>query len=912
MRKHFSRRILIFTLVIMLFHPSSAVGLVCSDTGYTVIFVNGILNEIEKARKNSEDLQKKVGITFNGEPLVVRFGHNQSHIAGLADFAQSVGQIFDNPISYYDRDTILRQIHSEVTTRKILLVGHSQGTFYTNEIFRYLTEHGVPRESIAVYNLATPASYVAGSGNYLTSANDQLVLRVRKYTVAAGAPEPLPSNILIPISVEDSRELFGGHSFSGAYLAGASARIVKDIEKSLSVLKASDTSVTDGCFTPPPETISDKTQQALLNVLDPASQNVVAGVVSMGQAVAVATQKAYAAASSASAAIASTISNVLGKTQSNVSAASQASAAASAVTQPSLLSVQTKSASSNSPPALQTSAEISPPTPTSTEPEKPQTDPAPIQDPLETTPQTSDITPSFGGGSPTVGTNSSATSVPSSVPLSLSILSPADNALFATTSITFTGTTTASAFVSSAFGTTFATTSTDSSNAWTFTFTLSEGTTTVSFSAATSSEATATSTRAVSVDTTPTGATTVSIPACNSSLVVGHCIVATTSVSVLWSDVSGASYYAFVRNGTLSATSTATTSRASVDTNATTTLTVVSYDAAGNAATSSSRSVAVIVQPLIINEIGWGGDNTSASNQWIELKNISSYTLDLSHIAIARGSSAASIQLSGTLPPQTDNYVVVEPTNISFTGSRKLVTPFSALPTSGEQLSLVWNASTTIDATPATATCASWCAGAPSNTALGSNLTGLQNLYSALSMERKLNTSDGTLAANWQNTDSYGPWIGSGGALWGTPGIANSEGLPASGVYCGASSNLVVASSSFNPGTSDCTYLSRFITGDTFGVARFGGLFRGVVASSTGGGNPFFKALAASLSATISNPQAGENLFFAIWEKRTGPAYDSDTSVFNSYFRTGIDVPNGITGPPHSNYVVIPFTYAAP
>ena len=66
-------------------------------------------------------------------------------------------------VADYDLKTILMQIHPEVTTtRKILLVGHSQGTFYTNAIYRYFLEHGMPEGSVAVYNLATPAAYVEG------------------------------------------------------------------------------------------------------------------------------------------------------------------------------------------------------------------------------------------------------------------------------------------------------------------------------------------------------------------------------------------------------------------------------------------------------------------------------------------------------------------------------------------------------------------------------------------------------------------------------------------------------------------------------------------------------------------------------------------------------------------------------
>ena len=280
------RRTTAYLFALLIFFPGLTLAATCIQQGYTVIFVNGVLNDFEKAEDSKTELGRKIGGTFNGESVSIKLGHNQSHIAGLGDFAQSVGQIFDNPISYYDRDTILRQIHSEVTTRKVLLVGHSQGTFYTNELYSYLVDHGVPRESIAVYNLATPANRVAGGGAYLTSANDQLVLRVRQYAAAASAPGPLQSNILIPISAEESTKLFGGHSFSGAYLTGAAARIVRDIET-----HSPDSSVR--CFLRrlfiPPPTVSTKFKSRI-RALDPLAKTSVS-VAAVTKAVVTATQK---------------------------------------------------------------------------------------------------------------------------------------------------------------------------------------------------------------------------------------------------------------------------------------------------------------------------------------------------------------------------------------------------------------------------------------------------------------------------------------------------------------------------------------------------------------------------------------------------------------------------------------------
>ena len=114
----------------------------CSSSGYTVVFVNGIFNTEKQARTSADELQFKLGETFNSESVIVRTGYNPSHLAGLGDLAQVVAQSFGASVSTFDRDTILLQIHPEVTTRKVFLIGHSQGTLYTNNIYDYLLDNG--------------------------------------------------------------------------------------------------------------------------------------------------------------------------------------------------------------------------------------------------------------------------------------------------------------------------------------------------------------------------------------------------------------------------------------------------------------------------------------------------------------------------------------------------------------------------------------------------------------------------------------------------------------------------------------------------------------------------------------------------------------------------------------------------
>src|SRR3989344_1685855 len=145
------RKIIACTIIIFAC-PAVAVA-ACDMDGATIVFVNGVFTDSSKAKVNRLELEKATErITPN---VKVVNGFNPPHLAGLADAIQVISQAWGTPLSNYDRDTILRQVHGELVTRKVLLLGHSQGTFYTNEIYEYLVKNGVSKESIAVYNVAT-------------------------------------------------------------------------------------------------------------------------------------------------------------------------------------------------------------------------------------------------------------------------------------------------------------------------------------------------------------------------------------------------------------------------------------------------------------------------------------------------------------------------------------------------------------------------------------------------------------------------------------------------------------------------------------------------------------------------------------------------------------------------------------
>lgn len=286
--------------IVLLPHSTFAA---CSSEGFTVVYMNGILTSKTAAENDRNNLKKKYEDRTGRTDVQFINGYNESHIGGAGDLIESASQLLGASVSNYDRDTILNEIYPQITTRKVLLVGHSQGTFYANEIYNYLLAHGEPKGSLSVYNLATPASFVAGGGNYLTSENDKIVNAVRDAAAKIGASQPLPANISIPLSPEETAKPFGGHSFSNVYLLNAASRIVSEISDALNKLTAIEISGLNngGCFIPPNKDISYYAQKTFFTTLDTIAAGVLAAnksVSAVGETASQATFSVYANLSS--------------------------------------------------------------------------------------------------------------------------------------------------------------------------------------------------------------------------------------------------------------------------------------------------------------------------------------------------------------------------------------------------------------------------------------------------------------------------------------------------------------------------------------------------------------------------------------------------------------------------------------
>lgn len=242
----------------------SAVFAACTEQGTTVTYVNGVSTTLAKAKADLIDLRDKYN-KYTGDSSVNFINtYNASHLEGAGDLLKTWFQNKSTSSTYvddYDLKTILINLHSDLTTRRVLLVGHSQGSYYTNAMYNYLLSHGQPREATAIYNVATPASFVEGGGNYLNSSGDTLLMWVKSMGF-----NPLPNNIDLVASVHN--DAYPGHSFSKEYLANAPERVVGDIQSQLQELEPAMASETGECFTAPEQNLAYKTAGVALGVGD--------------------------------------------------------------------------------------------------------------------------------------------------------------------------------------------------------------------------------------------------------------------------------------------------------------------------------------------------------------------------------------------------------------------------------------------------------------------------------------------------------------------------------------------------------------------------------------------------------------------------------------------------------------------
>src|SRR3989344_5549140 len=241
----------------------------CSSHGYTIVYINGMNTSKRKAETDLSVLVDKIRLDYyKNESLNYEYLHNFPHIAGLGEFGDVVTQkIHEYDLDFPDYDLIekWKSASEKVNTQKVLLVGHSQGNFYANRLYDIFQLNGLPRSSLGVYSVASPASFVSGNGLYTTSDTDGVINFLRRPILNLTI---LPANVKIKLAGEDT--LTNGHSFSDIYLKYQSDKIISEIEYSLSKLKEGE-KVNGPCIIPPQIDLTHKVIGKVFAVADPAA-----------------------------------------------------------------------------------------------------------------------------------------------------------------------------------------------------------------------------------------------------------------------------------------------------------------------------------------------------------------------------------------------------------------------------------------------------------------------------------------------------------------------------------------------------------------------------------------------------------------------------------------------------------------
>jgi hypothetical protein len=339
-------------------------------------------------------------------------------------------------------------------------------------------------------------------------------------------------------------------------------------------------------------------------------------------------------------------------------------------------------------------------------------------------------------------------------------------------------------------------------------------------------------------------------------------------------------------------------------------LKVVAVSIFGNRDVSTSGNTTYFTashMPIIINEVAWAGNTASPYAEWIELKNRTIYSLNLSGFYISAEDGTPYIPLSGIIPP--NGYFLVgrgTSGDIFSDVAIDLAVPFSGLSggaglsNDGEVLSLIFGggvSTSTVDQTPALSECGGWCGGGSSP--------------DYKTMERKPSDTIGSDKNNWGTND--GSYLSGrdkeGNVSSGTPKARNSISMGRVGFYCDSYTASFLENEYYTPALSGSSYYNcRFLTDSLTGY-KVAGLYRGVVGSSTSiygldmGTNSEYGQL---FNINPTNFVSGENYFAVIYEnplKSGGLVNTAERIAFNNFFI------GTATTPPHQRYGVLNWKY---
>ena len=185
---------------------------------------------------------------------------------------------------------------------------------------------------------------------------------------------------------------------------------------------------------------------------------------------------------------------------------------------------------------------------------------------------------------------------------------------------------------------------------------------------------------------------------CENSLSENSCLLATTTLNLFWwSDAGDLDFYELTLNGNSIAT-TATSTMFIAEDNSVNSFSIRAKDETGNWSDWQNISVEVSLNPVVINEVAWGGTSASPYDEWIELYNKTSEPINLSNwVLYSQTDMGPYINLSGVIPAK--GYYLIERTDDGTISdiSADLTSSFSSGLNNPGEILILSHASTTVD-----------------------------------------------------------------------------------------------------------------------------------------------------------------------------------------------------------------------
>lgn len=275
----------IFLAVALLLTPilsAQTMPLSCADAEGLVVFGNGINTQFHEAVASQKELELALKERLTSEEFgKLQFAVAYNTTAGfwldvlesaVQDITTDVSQLWrywlnvlpmpeglrlriEQRIGQFDAAALVTtdSLQSHVSIyrtailegKKVLLVAHSQGTFYANQAHSLLTND--EQRSFGIVAVAEMDSYVAGGGEYTTLFEDLAVAIVALAKQTAGLPGPLFPNTTNVLFNGDAL----GHGFVSSYLDGWNSRpsIQSQCEGTLGRLTVPDGAAGQGVIT---------------------------------------------------------------------------------------------------------------------------------------------------------------------------------------------------------------------------------------------------------------------------------------------------------------------------------------------------------------------------------------------------------------------------------------------------------------------------------------------------------------------------------------------------------------------------------------------------------------------------------------------------------------------------------------